>query len=244
MDVTRARALVRLERACAQSDPFARAYRSGALSSVKASRLVPLVLADPLGTSVAGWVEWAGRTTVRRLDDDVERALALAETQPVEFARTGGLPAEAHDFQAHDSQARDSQAHDSQARDSHESRLSPDREIGAPATGPEADTQPDPDREIGAPETCWARFIGPPDVVQLFKAVLCTVRRRIERETGKLPTSGEGSPSRPRLRTCFPERRSRLATGSTPRRLALRRPPHSTTSTSVPPEARTTRPTA
>ena len=40
-------------------------------------------------------------------------------------------------------------------------------------------------------ETCWARFIGPPDVVQLFKAVLCTVRRRIESETGRLPTSGE-----------------------------------------------------
>ncbi len=184
MDVTRARALVRLERACAQSDPFARAYRSGALSSVKASRLVPVVLADPLGTSVAGWVEWAGRTTVRRLDDDVERALALAETQPAEFARTGGLPAEAHD---------------SQARDSHDSRLSHDREIGAPATAPEGETSSRGprlarvglDREIGARETCWARFIGPPDVVQLFKAVLCTVRRRSERETGRLPTSGD-----------------------------------------------------
>jgi hypothetical protein len=39
-------------------------------------------------------------------------------------------------------------------------------------------------------EVCWARFIGPSDVVQLFRAVLCTVRRRIERETGRLPTAG------------------------------------------------------
>ncbi len=219
MDVTRARALVRLERACAQSGPFAQAYRSGALSSVKASRLVPLVEVDPLGTSVEGWVEWAGRATVRRLDDDVERALALAETQPGEFARTGGLPAEAHD--SHSSH---------HSHDSHDSHLSGDREIGAVPTASEEESQADPDREIGAPptapeedpstrgtwlaslgpdreigaaptgpegrglalrETCWARFIGPPDVVQLFKAVLCTVRRRIERETGRLPTSGE-----------------------------------------------------
>jgi hypothetical protein len=188
MDVTRARALVRLERACALSEPFARAYRSGALSSVKANRLAPLVEVDPLGTSIEGWVEWAGRVTVRRLDDDVERALALAETQPAEFARTGGLPAEALD---------------PRVRDAYDPLLSIDREIGAsptdsegdqPALGPRS-TLPEAvdsrDREIGARETCWARFIGPPDVVQLLKAVLCTVRRRIESETGRLPTSGE-----------------------------------------------------
>jgi len=40
-------------------------------------------------------------------------------------------------------------------------------------------------------ETCWARFIGPADIVQLLHAVLCTVRRRMERETGRLPTQGE-----------------------------------------------------
>jgi hypothetical protein len=166
MDPTRARALVRVEQACALSAPFARAYRSGALSWVKASRLVPIVHADPLGKSVEGWVEWAGRITARRLDDDVDRALALAETQPLEFARTGGLPAETHD-----------------------------REIGAPPSASEGD-RPTPDPWVAALESapaeiCWARFMGPADVVQLFKAVLCTVRRQIERETGRLPTSGE-----------------------------------------------------
>jgi hypothetical protein len=40
-------------------------------------------------------------------------------------------------------------------------------------------------------EICWARFMGPPDVVQLFQAVLNTVRRRIEKDTGHLPTAGE-----------------------------------------------------
>ena len=32
---------------------------------------------------------------------------------------------------------------------------------------------------VFAAETCTARFIGPAEVVQLFRAVLCTVRRRI-----------------------------------------------------------------
>jgi hypothetical protein len=35
------------------------------------------------------------------------------------------------------------------------------------------------------------RFIGPAEIVRLFEAVLCSVRRRIERATGKLPTRGE-----------------------------------------------------
>ncbi len=35
------------------------------------------------------------------------------------------------------------------------------------------------------------RFIGPADVVQLFRALLCTVRRRMERDEGRLPTAGE-----------------------------------------------------
>ena len=35
------------------------------------------------------------------------------------------------------------------------------------------------------------RFIGPADVVQLFRAVLCTVRRRMESDMGRLPTEGE-----------------------------------------------------
>jgi hypothetical protein len=83
MDPTRARALVRLERAAASSEPFARAYRAGTLSSVKAGILAPLVSADPLGRFMADWVAWAGRVTVRRLREDVEWALALEDTDPL-----------------------------------------------------------------------------------------------------------------------------------------------------------------
>lgn len=55
-----------------------------------ASVLVPLVSADPLGWFVDDWVEWAGRVTVRRLREDVEQALILAETDPAAFRRCGG----------------------------------------------------------------------------------------------------------------------------------------------------------
>ena len=34
-------------------------------------------------------------------------------------------------------------------------------------------------------------FNGPPEVVRFFRAVLCTVRRRMEKQTGRLPTEGE-----------------------------------------------------
>jgi hypothetical protein len=105
MDPTRARALVRLERACAESPPLARAWRTG-LSWVKASALVPLVSADPLGRFVPDWVRWAERVTVRRLRDDVEQALAQAETDPEAFRDDGGLPPQARRRPATD-EARD-----------------------------------------------------------------------------------------------------------------------------------------
>ncbi len=95
MDPTRARALVRLERAAQASMPFARACRTGVLSWVKAELLVPLLHADPLGRFVGDWVVWAGRMTVRRLREDVEHAMALAETDAKAFHRNGGLPTEA-----------------------------------------------------------------------------------------------------------------------------------------------------
>jgi hypothetical protein len=52
------------------------------------------------------------------------------------------------------------------------------------------------DRQMGArqsapEETSRVFFIAPRDVARLFRAVLCTVRRRIERQTGRLPTEGK-----------------------------------------------------
>jgi hypothetical protein len=207
MDPTRARALVRLERAALASAPFARAYRTGGLSWVKASLLVPLVSADPLGWFVEDWIAWSGRITVRRLREDVEHALALAETDPAAFHRGGDLPEEAR----REAQAEGDREIGATARDGREYRSGGDvggedvsdevhREIGATAravgehmseVGDGALYTRHPEPLKSAPdEVCWARFIGPADVVQLFRAVLCTVRRRIERNTGRLPTAG------------------------------------------------------
>jgi hypothetical protein len=186
MDPTRARALVRLERAAVQSEPFARAYRAGALSWVKAGILVPLVSSDPLGRFMEDWVAWAGLVTVRRLREDVEWALALEDTDPVAFRRSGGLPPEARGDRGTGDAAQDASTPDGVR----------DREIRAPQRDPGGDAAPGLDQEIGAPqkeaaEACSARFFGPADVVQLFRAVLCTVRRRMEQDTGRLPTQGE-----------------------------------------------------
>jgi hypothetical protein len=207
MDPTRARALLRLERAAQASAPFARAYRTGALSWVKAAVLVPLVSADPLGWFVEDWIAWSGRITVRRLREDVEHALALAETDHVAFRRGGGLPEEAR----RGAQGEGDREIGAAARGLSEhywsgSRVSRAdgsgegcREIRAAArepsehhgSGADALGSRHPEPLKSAPdEVCWARFIGPTDVVQLFRAVLCTVRRRIERETGRLPTAG------------------------------------------------------
>jgi hypothetical protein len=177
MDPTRARALVRLEHAAAASEPFATAYRSGALSWVKANPLVPLVKADPLGRFMTDWVAWARQVTVRRLREDVEWALALEDTDPAAFRQSGGLPAGIRG----DREIRAGQAE-------------PKRDGSTPA----ADSAPEPgqpDRQIGAglrhrAETSTVRIVGPADVVQLFRGVLCTVRRRMESHSGKLPTEG------------------------------------------------------
>jgi hypothetical protein len=187
MDPTRARALVRLERAAVLSEPFARGYRTGALSWVKADILVPLVSSDPLGRFMEEWVAWAGQVTVRRLREDVEWALALEETDPVAFRRRGGLPPEAWGEPGMGHAATGPSEPDS-ARD---------REIRAPQRGPGGDAAPRLEQEIGArprqaaEETCSVRFFGPADVVELFRAVLCTVRRRMERDMGTLPTEGQ-----------------------------------------------------
>ena len=162
MDPTRARALVRLEHAAVASEPFALAYRSGALSWVKADLLVPLVKADPLGRFIEDWVAWARQVTVRRLREDVEWALTLEDTDPGAFRQNGGLPAESRG----------------------------DREIGAQKKEPEK-VSVAPASASDHAETSSVRFFAPADVVQFFRAVLCTVRRRMEVHSGRLPTEGD-----------------------------------------------------
>ncbi len=150
MDPTRARALVRLERAALASAPFARAYRSGSLSSVRAAELEPLLRTEPMGRFVEDWITWAGRVTVRRLREDVEHALALAETDHVAFSRDGGLPAEARAVNRGD---REICATVRSPRDSWrdgERGSEDDREIGATVMNPR-----DPSRDAASPTNAW-----------------------------------------------------------------------------------------
>jgi hypothetical protein len=69
--------LARLERAGDVCPELRDAYRSGRLSWVKAHCLLPLLLLDIPGEWRPIWVAWAERVTVRRLEEDMERALLL-----------------------------------------------------------------------------------------------------------------------------------------------------------------------
>jgi hypothetical protein len=77
MSASKARALLRLERAGDACPELRDAYRSGRLSWVKAQCLIPLLVLDLPGEWRPIWVAWAERVTVRRLEADVERALLL-----------------------------------------------------------------------------------------------------------------------------------------------------------------------
>jgi hypothetical protein len=82
----KARALLRLERACALSPALREAWRAGALTVSQAELLVPLVLEPESEPFQRAWIERAGEVTVRRLGDDVEHALATGTFDPA------GLP--------------------------------------------------------------------------------------------------------------------------------------------------------
>jgi len=87
---SKAWALLRLERSRATAPELHAAYVAGQLSWVQAQALLPVVLMSP--SRAADWVAWAGQVTVRRLRDDADRAVLLAERDAEAFARTGGVP--------------------------------------------------------------------------------------------------------------------------------------------------------
>ena len=96
MSPRKAWALLRIERAGRSCPELRTAYAEGRLSWVQAQALLPVVLMSP--SRAADWVAWAGQVTVRRLRDDADRAVLLAERDAEAFARTGGVPeAEAGD---------------------------------------------------------------------------------------------------------------------------------------------------
>ena len=97
MSASKARALIRLERAGDVCPELREAWRSGRLSWVKAQCLLPLLLLDIEGPWRRAWVAWAERVTLRRLEVDVERALILRAGY-----RQAWLRCEAHPERAQD----------------------------------------------------------------------------------------------------------------------------------------------
>jgi hypothetical protein len=97
MPASKARALVRLERAGDVCPELRAAYRSGRLSWVKAQCLLPLLLLELEGAWRPAWVAWAQRVTVRRLERDVERALLLRAGSHFAWQRCKFHPERAQD---------------------------------------------------------------------------------------------------------------------------------------------------
>ena len=140
------RALLRLERAGAACPALLAAYREGRLSWVQAHALVAIVLLDESEPWREAWIRWAERVSVRRLEEDVDRALVLRELEPPQAERP----------------------------------VQRERQTGAHAIASEA-----------SPETSCFVFTAPREVALFIRAAICTVRKHIERRTGRLPTAGE-----------------------------------------------------
>jgi hypothetical protein len=172
----KARALLRLERAVRVCPELGRAYRTGELSWVQAQTLLPILVLDDGERWRSGWIAWAGRVSVRRLEDDVERALVMRETEPSAWRASGGLPsADAGPGWSHTSDRENSD------RQTCDDPTVSDRPP-VPASSPSCAQREDAHLFVTAP--C--------EVTRLFRATLCTVRRRIELLTGRSASEGAG----------------------------------------------------
>ncbi len=157
-------ALLRIERAGRRVPPLLRAYREGHISWVQAQALVAIV--EMIPAHAEAWIAFARRVSVRRLRDDVDRALILADTDPAAFAHSGGVP----DLEAELACASDEEA-----------RL----QTGANPTDREETPLPG---DSAPPETARAFFTASRDVARLFRATLCTVQRRLGARLGRPAT--------------------------------------------------------
>jgi hypothetical protein len=187
----KARMLLRLERTVRRCPALGEAYRDAQLSWVRAYALVPIVVAAP--SRASHWITWAQRVTVRRLEEDVHRALGQAQTAPEDFAATGGLPPETRSGDPLGGPA-------SAARGAAPIALRRDGSAESVGRGRSASDPLSPRRQTRARckvsdrtphEPCRFFFNAPREAARLFRSTLCTVRRFLERRTGRLPTEGE-----------------------------------------------------
>lgn len=78
----KARALVRIARVAAACPELRSAFGAGALSWIQAQILLPLLMLPDCAPFRADWVARAARISVRRLDDEVDAALASGNPAP------------------------------------------------------------------------------------------------------------------------------------------------------------------
>ena len=149
MSPRKAQALLRLERAGDLCPELRAAFRSGGLSWVQAHALVPILALEHSQPWRAAWVAHAATVSVRRLDEEVERALVTGQLDPCSLAD--------------------------------------EAQAGAHPTV--------------SGETVKLFFTAPADVARLFRSVLATVQRRIERRSGR--TSSESEALDAMLEHCF-----------------------------------------
>ena len=149
MSPRKAHALLRLERAGELCPELRAAFRSGGLSWVQAHALIPILELEHSQPWRAQWVAHAAEVSVRRLEEDVERAHVTGRLDP--------------------------------------GSLSEDVQTGAHPTV--------------SNETIHLFFTAPADVARLFKSVLATIQRRIERKNGR--TASESEALDAMLEHCF-----------------------------------------
>ncbi len=88
----KARALLRLERAGDLCPELREAYRDGRLSWVQALALVPIIVLEHSLPWRACWIAHATQITVRRLEEEVERALAFETFEPPDERQSCAKP--------------------------------------------------------------------------------------------------------------------------------------------------------
>jgi hypothetical protein len=82
MSERKARALVRIARAAAGCPELGEAFAGGTLSWIQAQVLLPLLALPECAPFRVGWVARAARVSVRRLEDEVDAALARGDCSP------------------------------------------------------------------------------------------------------------------------------------------------------------------
>ncbi len=174
MATSKAHALLRLERACLVSPALREAWRAGQLSWSQAHALVPLLLLEHSLPWHPAWVGRARRVCVRRLEDDVDCAIATGELDP------GALPAVSGSAIA------------TALESTSAGEVPTGLQIGArPTVSGESAAGEERAERAGREDRVRLFFNAPRDVARLFRATLATVQRHVERQTRRPSNENE-----------------------------------------------------